>query len=98
MSEQQPLVLYTYSRCGVSDADRWANTGIADNFFDDAETARQAVFAIRDEVAIDAVDRWSPVNIEKVETHPITRDTLLALLNRGVGAIVRHREIVDIVG
>lgn len=97
LSEQESVTFYTYSRRGIADPNRWANTGIPDSFFEDVEAARQAVRAIRKEVATDPVDQWSPVNIEKVETHPVTRNALLALLNEGVGAIIKSREIVETV-
>jgi hypothetical protein len=32
-----------------------------------------------------------------IETHPITKETIFALLNRGVGALVKNHEIIDVI-
>ncbi|MDE3854418.1 hypothetical protein [Sinorhizobium meliloti] len=36
--------------------------------------------------------------IERIEMLPLTKDTLLALLNEGMGAVLKSYEIVETVG
>lgn len=94
----QPLTLFTYSRSGSNEEDRWAYTGIPDIFFEDFDTARRSVIELRNDVTKDSADDWPTINIEKVEIGPLTKTAVLALLNDGIGAIVRSREIVETIG
>lgn len=89
------VTLFTYSRSGIPDRDRWAQTGIGNTFFEEIGTARQSVLDLRDEVTKDGDDDWPPTDIEKIEIIPLTRAALVALLTQGVGAVVCHREIVE---
>lgn len=50
---------------------------------------------LRNDVTKDSDDDWPTINIEKVEIGPLTKTAVLALLNDGIGAIVRSREIVE---
>lgn len=38
------------------------------------------------------------MRLERIETVPVTRDAFLALLNDGVGSIVRNYDIIDTIG
>ncbi len=95
MPELHSLILYTFTRADGTDEDRWASTGIPDSFFEDAETARLSVLDIRREVLRDTRDEWSPIHIEKIETVPVTKDAILALLNDGIETFIKSHEIVE---
>ncbi|RWB98679.1 MULTISPECIES: hypothetical protein [unclassified Mesorhizobium] len=97
MSEKQSFTFYTYSRCAEFENDRWAYTGIPDFFFEDAESARQAVLELRAEIAADPDEEWFPMQLEKIETLPISKETIFALLNKGVGAFLKSYEITEVV-
>ncbi len=96
MSQDKSFTFYTYSRAN-SDEDRWKHTGIPDIFFHDEEEAREALHELRRDVISDPVDDWWPMQLEKIETLPISRDSIFALLNDGVGAFVKSYEIIDII-
>ncbi len=36
--------------------------------------------------------------LERIQTLPLTKDTLLTLLNDGVNPIVRHDDVVETIG
>ncbi|RUV67786.1 hypothetical protein EOA78_28905 [Mesorhizobium sp. M5C.F.Cr.IN.023.01.1.1] len=94
MPREQSFTFYTYSPSGSRDENRWADTGIRDVFFDDEVVARQAVRQLRNDVTTETDEEWSKMYIEKIETFPMTKDNILALLNEGVGAIVKNHEVV----
>lgn len=89
---QQSLTFYTYS-CNPTDyASRW-DPSVPDLFFDSFDAVRREVLRLRDELD----DSWRAVSIEKIETLPLTTDTLLALLNDGVGGILTSYEIAAVI-
>lgn len=77
---------------------RWRDDGIGDAFFTNAETARAAIVALRDAVADEPDHDCPPMRLERIETVPVTRDAILALLNDGVGAIVKTYHIIEMIG
>lgn len=86
--------IYTYSLS--TDADpRWHDLGTGPNYFASADVARQAVVAIRDQILATPGEEWRAVRLAKIETVPITVDSLLALLNEGIGAIAGNYEIIE---
>ncbi|PJR12799.1 hypothetical protein [Sinorhizobium meliloti] len=97
MSAEQSYTFYTHSIAAESESDRWAYTGIPDIFYGDAESARREVLALRDEVTAEPEEEWSPRRLEKIETLPISKETVLALLNDGVGSIVKSYEVIDVI-
>lgn len=97
MSAEQSYTFYTYSRSDDSKNDRWAYTGVPDIFFDDADSARRALLEMRKEMTVDHGESWSPMRLEKIETLPITKETILALLNDGMGALLKSYEIIDVI-
>ncbi|WP_104668770.1 hypothetical protein [Ensifer adhaerens] len=97
MSQSGSFTFYTYARVDPSREDRWAYTGISDIFFDDEESARQDLRELRADVESEAGYTWQPMQLEKIETLPVSRETILALLNDGVGSFVRKYEIVEVI-
>lgn len=43
----------------------------------------------------DSSENWSPMYIERIETVPVTKENLLALMNRGMSTFVRRCDIID---
>jgi len=97
MSTGESFTFYTYSQTNRDD-DRWAYTGIPDVFFLDEDEAREGLRELRRDVESDPDDTWPPMQLEKIETLPISRESILALLNDGVGAFVKSYEVIDVIG
>ncbi|WP_026616825.1 hypothetical protein [Ensifer aridi] len=97
MSQSESLTFYTYARVDEGRDDRWAYTGIPEIFFYDEDSAREALRELRGDVESDQDDEWPPMQLEKIETLPISKASILALLNEGVGAFVKSYEIIEIV-
>jgi len=94
VSPAPSFTFFTYSLVFPSEQPRWRNDGIGDAFFASAEKARAAVVELRDAVADEPDHVLPPMRLERIETVPITRDAMLALLNEGVGAIIGTYDIV----
>lgn len=95
LPQVQSFTFYTYSMISEMDEARWAYTGIRDIFFDTFEAAREAVLELRSDTESDPEMEWKPTRIEKIETLPVSGQTMLALLNDGVGAFVNKYEIIE---
>lgn len=98
MSAEPSYIFYTYSSAIDPLEARWRDDGIGDAFFGNAETARAAIVGLRDAVADEPGHDWPPMRVERIETVPVTRDAFLALLNDGVGAIVKTYDIIETIG
>lgn len=92
------FTFYTYSVAGIPPEERWKPTGISDIFFDSLEEARNAVLALRKDVMADPEMEWATTVLEKMETIPLDRAAVLALLNHGPGGVVARCEIVETFG
>lgn len=90
------FVFFTYSHVEPNAA-RWENTGIPSIFYSDIEAARRDIQELRQEIAADLEVPLQKLYLEKIETHPVSKDTILALLNQGVGAFIKTHEVVDII-
>ncbi|MCW1410740.1 MULTISPECIES: hypothetical protein [Rhizobium] len=97
MSHGESFTFYTYARVDDARDDRWAYTGIPDEFFDSEGAAREALRQLRRDVESDPNDLWVPMQLEKIETLPISKESIFALLNEGVGAFVKRYEIIDVI-
>ncbi|WP_392714214.1 hypothetical protein [Rhizobium ruizarguesonis] len=97
MSEGQSFTFYSYAIVDENSDDRWAYTGIPEIFFYDEDSAREALRELREDVESEPENSWAPMQLEKIETIPISRESIFALLNDGVGAFVKSYEIIDIV-
>ncbi|MDC9813924.1 hypothetical protein [Rhizobium binxianense] len=95
---EQTFVFYTSRLQGAMKEDRWAYTGTPDISYHTYEEARAGVMAMLKDIAAEPDETPGVQLIERIETLPITRDTLLALLNDGVGAVLKSYEIVETVG
>lgn len=98
MTEPFSFTFYTYSPAGIPLEERWARTGIPDIFFDDCKEARGAVLALRDDIMVDPEVEWPTMILEKIETTPVTRSSVLALLNNGPGAFIAKYEVIETIG
>lgn len=95
MFQGESFTFYTYARVDESRGDRWAYTGLPNFFFSDEDGARAALRELRGDIESDPDDTWTPMQLEKIETLPVSRENILALLNDGIGAFVRRYEIID---
>lgn len=95
METAPTLVLYAYtSKLALGD-DRWEDRTMPDYFYEDEAAARQDLLALRDRLAGDPDNSYSPICLERVETVPMTRSAIVALLNDGVDAIIGSYEIIE---
>jgi len=97
MSPSESFTFYSLARIAENRDDRWADTGIPEIFFYDEDSARQAPCELREDVEGEPENNWSPMQLEKIETVPVSRENIFALLNDGVGAFVKNYEIIDII-
>ena len=92
------MILYTYSFKFEGSESGWKNPDNRNEFFASLDEARQAVFALREEVNSlgDDDNQWRPTLIEWIEIAPLDNMTIiLKLLNEGIGPLVRAHEIVE---
>jgi benzoyl-CoA reductase/2-hydroxyglutaryl-CoA dehydratase subunit BcrC/BadD/HgdB len=97
MSQGESFTFYSYARVDENPDDRWAYTGIPEIFFYDEDSAPEALRELREEVESEPEDSWQPMQLEKIETLPISKASIFALLNDGVGAFVKNYEIIDVI-
>ncbi|AYG64411.1 hypothetical protein [Rhizobium jaguaris] len=97
MSQGESFIFYTYGRVDNGRDDRWANTDIPETFFYDEDSAREALRELRGDIESEPGNRWWPMQLEKIETLPVSRESIFALLNDGIGAFVNNYEILDII-
>lgn len=96
LPEKIVFSFYTYARCEILGENRWADDGIRDFFFKSPAQAKEAVWKLKDELdQIGETDAWSPVQIEKIQTVPVTQDSFLALLNGEIESIVQSYEVIE---
>lgn len=95
MSHGESFTFYTCARVDEARDERWAYTGIPETFYPDEGTAREALRQLRHDVESDPDDSWTPMQLEKIETVPVSRESVLALLNDGIGTFVKRYTIID---
>ncbi|WP_339073092.1 hypothetical protein [Sinorhizobium meliloti] len=95
---QQSFVFYTSRLQGDPGEDRWAYTGIPDIFYHTYEEAHADVMAMLKDLEAEPDETPGVHLIERIETLPMTKDTLLALLNEGMGAVLKSYDVVETVG
>ncbi|MGE0282578.1 MAG: hypothetical protein AB7P20_18470 [Rhizobiaceae bacterium] len=93
----QSFTLYSYSPSTEPESERWADPYIPGIFFDDIHAVREAVMTLRKDITADPEMDWPAMRIEKLETHPVSKQALLSLLNDGVGAFLKSYEVVEII-
>ena len=54
--------------------------------------------SLRDDTMGDPEVEWPAMLLEKIETIPITRSGVLALLNNGPGAFIANYEVIETIG
>lgn len=95
MSEAPSFTFFTNSPDVEPLEARWHDDGIGDAFFASAKKARAAIVELREVVAQEPDQVVPSMRLERIETVPVTQETMLALLNEGVGAIVETYDIVE---
>ncbi|MBO9195969.1 hypothetical protein J5277_17845 [Rhizobium sp. 16-449-1b] len=98
MAQDIAFTFYTYSNAGVTAEERWKPTGIPDVFFDSHEEAQRALKEMRADIVADPEMEWPVMNIEKIVTVPVNSESILALLNKGLGSFVQRYEVVESIG
>lgn len=98
MVTEQTFVFYTSRLQGAMKEDRWAYTGTPDIFYHTHDEARAGLMAMLRDIEAEPEETPGVQLIERIETLPMTKDTLLALLNDGVGAVLKSYEIVETIG
>jgi hypothetical protein len=91
------MILYTYSLEEFDEDRRWKDDGIRDWFFEDLDEARRVVLELRKHVLSEEDAAWRPVYLERVEIAPVGPQNILALLNDGVGTLVRCYDVIEVI-
>lgn len=87
------MVLYAFSLESEAGEDRWAETGIRELFYTELDEVREAVHDVRADLAQQKDGAsMGPIRIELDDPTP---ESVLTLLNSGIGPLVRHYEIVE---
>ncbi|MES0022380.1 MULTISPECIES: hypothetical protein [unclassified Mesorhizobium] len=91
------MILYTYSLDVEPNEGRWKDPGTPGFFFAELDEVRQAVIELRREVTSNGDDEpsWSAVRIERIEILAPTAQSVLTLLNDGIGPLIQRYEIVE---
>ena len=95
METAPTLVLYACTSKVALGDDRWEDRTVPDYFYEDEAAARQDLLALHDRLAGDANNSYPPICLERIETVPMTRSAIVALLNEGVGAIIGSYQIIE---
>lgn len=88
------LTLYTFTFADDLDEDRWKDDGLPSTFYEDRDAARRSLLATRSELASDPHISF-PLCLERIETVPMTKAAIVALLNDGVEAIISSHEVIE---
>ncbi|MCO5966566.1 hypothetical protein [Sinorhizobium meliloti] len=94
MPSAPTVTLYTFTSAADLGDDRWKDPGLPSVFYEDREEARRSLLKARDELAPDPNSSF-PLYLEKVETVPMTRSAIIALLDDGVEAIISNYEVIE---
>jgi hypothetical protein len=90
------MILYAFSLESEAGEDRWAEAGIRELFYTELDEVREAVRDVRADLAQQKDGAsMGPIRIERVERDDPTPESVLTLLNSGIGPLVRHYEIVE---
>lgn len=97
MTQNPSFVFYTFANVETVEEPRWKDTGIPETFYETLEDARSEVAALRADLMAGEHDEVPPMQIERIETLPMSKANVLTLLNDGVGACLKSYEIVEVV-
>lgn len=65
-------------------------------FYAGLDEVRQEVFDLRKEIAAQGESsEWRPMRVERIELPTPTAETMLTLLNEGIGPLIMDYEIVE---
>jgi len=98
METAPTLILYAYTGKLELGEDRWTDRTLPDYFYEEQDAARQDLLALRAQLATDPENSYPPLCLEKIETVPMTRAAIMALLNDGVSAIISSYEVIEEIG
>lgn len=89
-------ILYTVTGKSHLGEHRWDDPSVPDYFFQDRDTARQALLDLRADLLAGLDPDDSPLCLERIETVPMTVAAIMALLNDGFAAIINYAVIETI--
>jgi hypothetical protein len=96
METAPTLILYTVTGKWHPGEHRWNDPSVPPYFFQDRDTARQALLDLRADLLAGRDPDDSPLCLEKIETVPMTAAAIMALLNDGFAAIINYAVIETI--
>lgn len=98
MSELCVLYTYTLHRDDPHNA-RWKYAELPDNaYFETLEEVRAEVMDLLDDTDETSPDGQRRIQIERITTLPVTKESLLILINRGLEPFIVDYEVVEIMG
>ncbi|NSZ50779.1 hypothetical protein G6L63_23010 [Agrobacterium vitis] len=96
----EPCVLYTYTiQSDDPDNTRWKYAELPDRaYFSTLDEVRAEVTDLRKDRDDVFPNGAPPFQIERIETLPVTKESLLILLNKGLEPFITDYEFVEIMG
>lgn len=95
MAQGEIFEFYTFRRAELEEDSNWLKDDIGYDFFASPDEATNAVVELQNETMHEFA--WTPMQILKVHTEPVTADNLLALLNGSAANFIGKWEVVGIV-
>lgn len=95
----EPCIIYTYTvHHDDPDFDRWEHVDFPNaSYFSTFEEVRAEVMDLHENRRKDFPHGIPTIQIERIETLPITQDSLLLLLNKGFRPFITDYQILEII-
>ncbi|MBX5141235.1 hypothetical protein HJB79_21055 [Rhizobium lentis] len=96
----EPCILYTYTIQSDDPGNkRWKHAELPDRaFFPTLDEVLAEVIDLREDADEVFPNGMPSIQIERIETLPVTKESLLTLLNEGLEPFITNYEIVEIMG
>ncbi|EYR79570.1 MULTISPECIES: hypothetical protein [Shinella] len=95
METAPTLIFYAYTGKSEIGEDRWTDRTLPDYFYEDKDAARRDMLGLHAQLEADHANSYPPLCLERIETVPMTRSAIMALLNDGVGAIIGSYQVIE---
>ena len=89
------MILYSYCLEDVAARSEPGPGWVRDQYFTDPGVARRSLLDLRCEVLADRESSWRTMRMERLEIAPVDAETLLILVNHGMGPLIRNYEIIE---
>jgi len=95
MATAPTLILNTVAGKSRSDKHCWDDPSVPPYFYEDRDMAKQALVDLHAHLQAGRDPDDSLICLERIETVPMTTAAIMALLNDGFSAIVKHHAVIE---